>query len=214
MKYFNLSYLKSRETLVINRALIKHGYSNFSLDILEYCDKANLTEREQYYMDKLNPRYNTLKTAGSSSEHKLSDETKAKISKALKGVYVKEKSHLFGRIHTEETKMLMCITRSKINNKGKTHTCAEGVETKELMRQKALGRNHSIETRLKMSAIQGYSVNIHEKCDSEGFKLIGSFISIRKAAKFLDISSGTIRLYINSGKIFKDRYKFTGQQKK
>jgi group I intron endonuclease len=210
MKYFNLSYLKSRETLVINRALIKHGYSNFTLDILEYCEKANLTEREQYYMDKLNPRYNTLKTAGSSSGHKLSDETKAKISKALKGVYVKEKSPLFGRIHTEETKMLMCITRSKINNKGKTHT----EETKELMRQKALGRNHSIETRLKMSSIRGYSVNIHEKCDSEGFKLIGSFISIRKAAKFLDISSGTIRLYINSGKIFKDRYKFTGQPEK
>ncbi len=51
---------------------------------------------------------------------------------------------------------------------------------------------------------------IHEKCDSEGFKLIGSFVSIRRAAKFLDISSNTIRIYINSGEIFKDRYKFTG----
>lgn len=95
-------------------------------------------------MDKLKPRYNTLKTAGSSSGHKLSDETKAKISKALKGVYVKEKSPLFGRIHTcaegVETKMLMSITRSKINNTGKTLTCAEGVETKELMRQEALAK--------------------------------------------------------------------------
>lgn len=56
IKYFNLSYLKNRETLVISRALIKYGYSNFSLEILEYCDIANLTEREQYYMDKLNPK--------------------------------------------------------------------------------------------------------------------------------------------------------------
>jgi group I intron endonuclease len=52
IRYFNLSYLKNRETLVISRALIKHGYSNFSLEILEYCDIENLTEREQYYMDK------------------------------------------------------------------------------------------------------------------------------------------------------------------
>ena len=207
IKYFNLSYLKNRETLVISRALIKYGYSNFSLEILEYCDIANLTEREQYYFDKLNPRYNTLKLAGSSLGHKATEETKAKISKSLKGIYIKEKSALFGRTHTEETKALMSLKKSKENNPlfGKIHS----EETKELMRQKALGRKHSEETLLKMSASRGYSVNILEKCDSEGFKLIGSFVSIRRAAKFLGISSNTVRLYINSGEIFKDRYKFT-----
>ena len=46
MRYFNLSYLKNRETLVISRALIKYEYSNFSLDILEYCDIADLTKRK------------------------------------------------------------------------------------------------------------------------------------------------------------------------
>lgn len=51
---------------------------------------------------------------------------------------------------------------------------------------------------------------IYEKCDSDGFKLIGSFVSIRRAAKFLDISSNTVKRYINSGEIFKDKYKFTG----
>lgn len=208
IKYFNYSYLKNRETLVISRALMKYGYSNFSLEILEYCDIANLTEREQYYFDTLNPRYNTLKIAGSSLGHKLTEETKEKISKSLKGIYVKEKSALYGRTHTEETKALMASKRSKENNPlfGKTHT----EETKELMRQKALGRKHSEETLLKMSANKGHSVNIHEKCDSEGFKLIGSFVSIRRAAKFLGISGNTVKLYINSGKIFKDRYKFTG----
>ena len=220
MNYFNLSYLKNRENLVISRALIKYGYSNFSLDILEYCDIKILTEREQYYMDRLNPKYNTLKIAGSSRGHKLSaiwprskdlvlgreEETKAKISKSLKGVYVNEKSSLFGRIHSEETKTLMSLTRAKINNLGKTHT----EESKELMRQKALGRKHSEITLSKMSAARGYSVNILEKCDSDGFKLIGSFVSIRKAAKFLDISASTVKLYINSGEIFKNRYKFIG----
>ena len=208
--YFNLSYLKSKETLVISRALIKYGYSNFSLEILEYCDIVNLTEREQYYLDKLNPRYNTLKIAGSSLGYKATEESKAKRSKSLKGIYVKEKSALYGRTHTEETKALMALKKSNENNPlfGKTHS----EESKELMRQKALGRKHSEETLLKMSASRGYLVNIHEKCDSEGFKLIGSFVSIRRAAKFLGISSNTVRLYINSGEIFKDRYKFTGMR--
>ena len=208
IRYFNLSYLKNRDTLVISRALIKYGYSNFSLEILEYCDIANLTEREQYYFYKLNPKYNTLKMAGSSSGHKLTEETKTKISQCLKGVYVQEKSALYGRTHTEETKALMALKKSNENNPlyGKTHKD----ETKELMRQKALGIKHSEETLLKMSTSRGYLVYIHEKCDSEGFKLIGSFVSIRRAAKFLGVSSNTVRLYINSGKIFKDIYKFTG----
>jgi group I intron endonuclease len=233
------SYLKNRETLVISRALIKYGYFNFSpfrpglapvlgrrVEILEYCDIINLTEREQYYLDKLNPRYNTLKIAGSSLGHKLTEETKTKISQSLKGIYVQEKSALYGRTHSEETKALMALKKSKENNPlfGKNHT----EETKDLMRQKAalsfreeglknkffifsaLGRKHSEETLFKMSASRGYLVDIHEKCDSEGFKLIGSFVSIRRAAKFLGISSNTIRIYIYSGEVFKDRYKFTG----
>ena len=30
-KYFNLSYIKSKIALIISRALIKYGYSNFSV---------------------------------------------------------------------------------------------------------------------------------------------------------------------------------------
>ena len=224
IRYFNLSYFRNRGTLAINRALIKYGFSSFQLEILEYCDIADLNKREQYYLDTLKPRYNILKIAGSSSGHKLSEETKAKISQSLKGVYVKEKSALYGRKHSEETKALMSLKKSNVNNPlfGKTHS----EETKELMRLKALGRKHSEETGascpccpgplrdpetvLKMSASKGYPVYVYEKCDSKGFQLIGSFVSIRKAANFLGISPNTVRLYINSGEIFNDRYKFTG----
>nr|YP_009568374.1 GIY-YIG endonuclease [Orbilia oligospora]QBL02005.1 GIY-YIG endonuclease [Orbilia oligospora]QID02758.1 GIY-YIG type homing endonuclease [Orbilia oligospora]QID02826.1 hypothetical protein [Orbilia oligospora] len=209
IRYFNLSYLKNRESLVISRALIKYGYSNFTLEILEYCDITNLTEIEQYYIDKLNPKYNILKLASSSLGYKHSEETKIKISKSLKGIYVKEKSALYGRTHTEETKALMVLKKYKENNPlfGKTHN----EKTKELIRQKALGRIHSEETLLKMSTSKGYPVNIYEKCDSQGFKLIGSFVSIRRAAKFLEISGSTVKKYINSGEIFKERYKFSSK---
>ena len=209
LKYFTLSYLKSRESLVMSRALIKYGYSNFSLEILEYCEIANLTEREQFYIDKLNPNYNTLKIAGSSSGYKHTEETKNKISQSLKGVYVAEKAYWYGRSISEETKKLMSLKRSGELNPlyGKFHS----EQSKELMRQKALGRKYTEETKLLMSTKRGNPVNIYEKCSSEGFKLIGSFVSARRAGKFLGMSGSTVNRYMNSGAIFKDRYKFSSK---
>ena len=193
--YFNLSYLKSRENLIISRAFIKYGYSNFSLTILEYCDKSELLKREQYYLDKLGPQYNILKIAGSSLGHTLSEETKTKISKALKGVYIGNQSYWFGKSLNEETKKLMSLKKVGVNNPlyGKIHS----EKTKELMKLKAIGRKHSEDTKLKMSAKRGNPVYVYEKCSSEGFKLIGSFVSIRRSDKFLGISCSTVKRYIN-----------------
>ena len=207
--YFNLNYIKSKGSFIISRALIKYGYYNFSVTILEYCDKYDLIIREQYYFNKLNPQYNILKISGSSRYFKHSEETKTKISKSLKGIYKKEKSALFGHTHTKETRKLMSLKKAKNNNPlfGKT----QSKDTIELIRQKALGRIHSEETKLKMSAVRGNPVNIYEKCSSEGFKLIGSFVSARRAGKFLDISGSTVIRYMNSGEIFKERYKFSSK---
>lgn len=207
--YFNFSYISSKANLPINRALIKYGYFNFSLSILEYCNKSDLFTREQFYFDKLNPQYNILKIAGSSKKFNHSETTKARISKSLKGIYVKEKSALFGNLHIEETKKLMSLKKLKESNPlfGKTHS----ENSKELMKQKALGRKHSENTKLKMSAISGNPVNIYEKFSTKGFKLIGSFVSARKAGKLLGISGTTVIKYKNSGEIFKDRYKFSSK---
>ena len=78
--------------------------------------------------------------------------------------------------------------------------------------QKALGRKQTEETLFKMSEARGYPVYIHEKNYSNELKWIGTFISMKRAAKFLGISGNTVRLYVNSGKIFKERYKFSSKQ--
>lgn len=76
--YYNISYLQA-ETIknksIIYRSLLKYGYSNFSLDILEYCDFSNLIKREQYYIDLLKPEYNILKAAGSMLGFKHDEKT-------------------------------------------------------------------------------------------------------------------------------------------
>jgi group I intron endonuclease len=210
INYFSLSYINSRKELIISRALIKYGYTNFSVTILEYCNESDLDVKEQYYFDTLNPQYNIQKIAGGSSRGLiLSEETKAKISKALKGVYVGDKAYWYGRFMSEETKELMSLKRTGELNPlyGKFHS----EESKELMRQKALGRKHSEETKLLMSTKRGNPVNVYEKCSSEGFKLIGSFVSARRAGKFLGMSGSTIIKYMNSGTIYKDRYKFSSK---
>ena len=56
--------------MVITKALLKYGYSVFSLEILEYCEALEAISREQYYLDLLKPEYNVLKIAGSSLGYK------------------------------------------------------------------------------------------------------------------------------------------------
>jgi group I intron endonuclease len=83
--------------MLINRALLKYGYSNFKLEILEYCEACDLLAREQHFIITILPEYNTFQTAlaaqdawdcfaaGSSLGFKHSEETKQKISDALIG---------------------------------------------------------------------------------------------------------------------------------
>nr|QBG64902.1 GIY-YIG endonuclease [Cordyceps cicadae] len=72
--YYQTSEL-NRHPRHINRALLKHGHDKFKLEILEYCDKDKLMEREQFYLDEINPSYNILKKAYSMEGFKHSAET-------------------------------------------------------------------------------------------------------------------------------------------
>jgi hypothetical protein len=72
--YFNNSFLTQiKNKMAISKALLKYGYLNFKLEILDkkiyiyflikyiyfiYCDSDNVIEREQYYLDLLKPEYN------------------------------------------------------------------------------------------------------------------------------------------------------------
>ena len=75
--------------MIICKALLKDGYSNFSFSILEYCEPNKCLDREQYYIDLLKPSYNIFIVAGSSLGFKHSLDTKEKL-----------------RIHGSSSKML------------------------------------------------------------------------------------------------------------
>jgi len=47
-EYFNVNHLIRNNDLVICAALLKYGYSQFTVEIIEYCDIADVLKREQY----------------------------------------------------------------------------------------------------------------------------------------------------------------------
>ena len=75
----------------------KYGEDNFIFSIIELCSENSLLEREQYFIDKLNPEYNQTMIAGkvemtTSRREKLSDSViqaykEGRIQKTIKTVY-------------------------------------------------------------------------------------------------------------------------------
>lgn len=68
----------------LQRAYNKYGKENFDFLILEYCEAVKLLEREQYYIDTLNPEYNICKTVGNCLGVKHSEETITKRTQSIK----------------------------------------------------------------------------------------------------------------------------------
>jgi len=101
--YLTINYLKREIKLskrIISMALIKYGYSGFTLEILEYCDVSVLIEREQHYMDLLKPEYNILKIAGSNLGFKHSEVAKTKMKHKYKAnLPLRKINHLLATGH-------------------------------------------------------------------------------------------------------------------
>lgn len=74
-------------------------YSELCITILEYCAPENLIEREQHYIDEIQPWLNLSKIAG---RIEMNEEVCAKISKSKIG-----NKHALGAIRSKETRARM-----------------------------------------------------------------------------------------------------------
>jgi len=123
--YYSLRKLEANiSNSIIYKALAKYGYSNFRLEILEYCEPNDVINREQYYLDLLHPEYNVCKTAGSPLGKTHTEEARAKISAArlgkthsletlekLSSVHKGEGNPMFGKNHSDEVRKKMSEAR-------------------------------------------------------------------------------------------------------
>lgn len=114
-QHFNALLHNKHINNILQNAYNKYGIDAFEFEVLEIIDitddiKKRLLDREQFWIDNLNPEYNILRIAGSNLGYNHTEETKQKISNSMKGVKKSEEHALHiregqkGRVLTEEHK--------------------------------------------------------------------------------------------------------------
>ena len=161
---------------MIYSAILKYGYCNFQLEILEYCTKENAISREQYYIDLLKPEYNLNIIAGSRLGSVNSEESRLKMSNSAKG-----------RKLTEETKKLLSLANKGINNPNFGKTRSE--KTKALYTLARLGKSFLSESmKAKMSEESGTPLSVLDLKTNE----TSVYPSVKKAAEAMGVSQPAI----------------------
>jgi len=197
LKYFNVALISEDLSMAIYRALLKYGYSKFSLTILEYCDLDVLLEREQHYIDSLKPEYNICPTAGSTLGKLHTEESKLKISTSKKDTGVGESNSMYGKLHTEEARKMM--KEAKLGG-------ILSDETKAKLSKAATGRKLTEEHKANLSASKRNSKKIYVLDLHTGIE--SYYASINEAARELNWPSDSIRANMRSKnkKPYKGRY--------
>jgi len=75
LDHYRLMNKKRKNKCILYKAVDKHKIENFVFEILEFCDYDKLSEREVYYILKLNPQYNIIKSPQAKrGYHKASEK--------------------------------------------------------------------------------------------------------------------------------------------
>lgn len=83
-QHYSMLKLNKHDATYLQNYYNKHGKESLIFHIIEECCQEKLIQREQYYIDTLNPLFNSRKNAESNFGHKFSEETKQNMSKAQK----------------------------------------------------------------------------------------------------------------------------------
>lgn len=219
--YFNKNSIRrvvEKESSMIYSALLKYGYSNFSLNILEYCDKYILISREQYYIDQLKPEYNILKVAGSRLGCKHSLEVKKIISTTSRNRKILRKDNIayHPRIVTANTKLKLSVRGQGVNVKIFDRS---GNLINQFSSMKSAANYFGITYRT-ISRILDTGISYDEFiykfetkdlriwiCNSDN-KLIKVLNNAKNTSIYYNIPRSTLFDYIKSGKLYKHKYYF------
>lgn len=227
----NLGQINSNGSPVFYNSVLKYGWKYFQLGVLEFVDLSNITdikekkaillEREQYYLNKINPSLNTCKTAGSPLGIKRNFSFCINVSKAKRG---KKNTRSTINLNTAY-KNITSETRSKLSSRAKGVTVKIYNKSNNLISQfpsmasaaKHFGVSYNTISRIqktgisyddytyKFEVITGYPLIVVNKEKNT----ITEYHSISEAAKCICVSRETISKYINTDKLLKDTYLIT-----
>jgi group I intron endonuclease len=176
----------------------KYGLSDLVFSVVERCSEEVLIEREQHYIDELDPFFNICKIAGSPLGIKRSKETRRKMSKAKKGKKMGPLSEKQKRKLSEILKGKKKPTRSKEHcrklsesNKRRKHS----KETRIKMSETRKGMSISEETRRKISESRKDKVPVLQL--TKDGRVIGVFKSVHDASRNTGVFASNISKCLN-----------------
>lgn len=190
-EYYNESELK-RNPRPIHAALLKYGYENFRLEILEYCRADELIKREQFYLDLLNPEYNILKYAYSLLGYKHTPENIAKFK--LRKVS-EELKDILSSVHTG--KEVSQEIRDKLS-----------IATTNYKKNNPLSPEALANITAKTTEREGVPVTLLNTQTNEEL----NFPTLTKAGEFLGIKRQAIRNAIKRGSLVKGLYRVSEKE--
>lgn len=185
-KWCHINALKNNKhhSPILQNSWNKYGEYQFQFDIIEIVNnKNNLIEREQFWIDFLNPEFNCSPTAGSPLGVKHTIKARKNMSKAHKGKKLSPKS----------------ILKRSLKQSGKNHWnygCNMSDETKRKISEslKLFNKNnnrkkynHTEETKNKLSKkfmipIYQYDLNYNFIKEWEGIKPAAKELKIRETS--------------------------------
>jgi group I intron endonuclease len=190
--YYNLSHLEKRKNnSIIYSSLFKNGYSNFKLEILEYCDRLIVRERENYYINLLKPNYNILNNEGLGYIHSEDSKQSRPIYRHSEITKIKFSNDAFSRKEKSINLLNTDLTLQDVGNISGNYT--------ENFKQSAKLQAH-------LTSLINSSSHKVEIIDLDT-NITTCYDSVRKAAKAHNLSPNTLRKYNGGDKILKNKYK-------
>lgn len=180
-KYYSVKNLNENKN-AISGAFLIYGYSNFSLHILEYCNKNECMTREQYYIDLLKPVYNILQGAGSSYGFK----------------------HNVNTLKLFKKRTVSAVTRNNLSKAAGERILTEKEKTKIALSR--IGKNMPALIRKKVSDTAkqqwGNPVEVKDTFTNQ----ISNYPSLTEAANVLNVSRTAVRKALEENRLLKNKW--------
>jgi group I intron endonuclease len=177
---YSVSDCKSQRKLY--NSIVKYGWKNHTIEIIEECLPELLNEKERFWQEKLSCVSGGLNCVLTSTETKsgvLSEETKQKISSSNKGRKLTEEHKKKvgdgnkGKKMSEESKLKISLAHKGENAIWYGKKLSD--ETKNKMSKSMIGRKVSDETKKKLSELMKNRVHTKKKViDKETCKIYSS----------------------------------------
>ena len=206
----------------ISNSILKYGHGSFSVVVLDILSntstsiKKDIISKEQQCINLYKPVYNLNPIAGSSMGFKHSEESKRLISefrigkplsdetkKKLSALFSGELNPFWSKVHSTVT--LEKMSKSKVGTLNPMFNKEKSKEFLEHMYKDRKGSNNPMFGKIKSKeTLEKMSKKVYVYDSNKEFIIL--YDSIKFAVKDLHIAAETINKYLDTDKIYKNKY--------